>query len=96
MDMSNICSSQYYGLAYYIDERRCNVGDKVYVKREDRSTDPIEMEIVHITRRSDNIQLYDELGIDVLLLGEEEYDADTSAEFITDKDSYLVWFRYIK
>lgn len=32
---------------------------------------------------------------DVLIDGESEYDADTSAEFITDNDSYLVWFDYM-
>lgn len=30
---------------------------------------------------------------DVLIDGEDKYDADTSAEFITDCDCYLVWFR---
>ena len=31
----------------------------------------------------------------VLLDGEDDYDADTSAEFITDNDCYLIWFKYI-
>ena len=33
---------------------------------------------------------------DVLLEGEDKYEADTSAEFITDNDCYLVWFNYIE
>ena len=45
----------------------------------------------------DNIELYDSQleDEDILLDGEEEYNADTSAEFITDHDCYLVWFRYV-
>ena len=42
----------------------------------------------------DNIEYYDSLDENVLLDGEDKYSADTSAEFITDNDCYLVWFKY--
>ena len=83
-------------LDYYIDERKCNVGDKAYLySHEDNQL--TEMEIVHIIRWSDNPKFYDELlqNEDVLVDGEDEYNADTSAEFITDNDCCLVWFNYI-
>jgi hypothetical protein len=40
--------------------------------------------------------LYDYLveNEDVLLDGEDKFNADTSAEFIMDNDCYLVWFKY--
>ena len=31
---------------------------------------------------------------DILIDGEQEYNADASAEFITNNDCYLVWFKY--
>ena len=82
-------------LDYYINERKCNIGDKAYLysHEEDNVT---EMEIVKIISRSDDIKYYDNLDEDVLLDGENEYNADTSAEFITDNDCYLVWFKHAK
>ena len=41
------------------------------------------------------MEYYDDLDEDVLIDGETEYGADTSAEFITDNDCYLVWFKYV-
>jgi hypothetical protein len=82
-------------LDYYINERKCDVGDKAYLYNhvEDKLT---EMEIVHIIARLDDSFVYDKLlETEVLLDGEDEFDADTSAEFITDNDCYLVWFRYV-
>lgn len=79
---------------YYIDERACKKGDKAYLySRENDALE--EMTILHCICRSDDPQAYDQLldNEDVLLDGEDEYDADTSAEFITDHDCYLVWFR---
>lgn len=83
-------------LDYYIDERKCSVGDKAYLY--DHADDElIEMEIVHIIHRRNDINYYDELveNEDILLDGEEEYESDTSAEFIMDEDCCLVWFKYI-
>ena len=84
-----------YQLDYYINERECDVGDKAYLYShdEDKLT---EMEIVHIICRSNDAFVYNKLlEIDILLDGEDEFKADTSAEFITDNDCYLVWFRYV-
>lgn len=82
-------------LDYYINERQCDVGDKAYIySHEDNEL--TEMKIIHIISRMDNEELYDNLLNDdyVLLDGEDKYDADTSAEFITDNNCYLVWFKY--
>lgn len=81
-------------LDYYINERKCDVGDKAYLYSH-ANEELIEMEIVKIFARSEDMEDYDELGEDVLLDGEDEFNADTSAEFITDNDCYLVWFRYV-
>ena len=82
-------------LDYYINERKCNVGDSAYLY-DHADEELTEMKIIHIICWSDNPDLYDELieNDDVLLDGEDEYEASTSAEFITDNDSYLVWFEY--
>ena len=88
--------SDYEELEYYIDESKCDVGDTAYLYsyEDDELT---EMEIIHVICRSDNLDYYDELleNEDVLLDGEDEYKADTSAEFITDDDCYLIWFKYV-
>lgn len=81
---------------FYIKESKCEVGDTAYVyTHEDKTL--TKMEIVHIIAWSDDDELYDKLIEDdyVLLKGETDYHADTSAEFITDNDSYLVWFKYV-
>lgn len=82
-------------LDYYINERKCDVGDKAYLySHEDKEL--TEMEIIHIICRSDDTFVYDKLlKTEVLLDGEDEFKADTSAEFITDNDCYLVWFKYV-
>lgn len=56
-----------------------------------------ELKIVKLVSRTDDIEVYDKLveNEDVLLEGESKYNADTSAEFITDNDCYLVWFKYV-
>lgn len=81
---------------YYIDEEHCGVGDKAYMYSH-ADHELIEMELAHIITLSDDYNLYNELlaDDDVLLNGEAEYGADCSAEFITDNDSYLVWFKNI-
>ena len=84
-------------LDYYINERQCDVGDKAYLYSHE-DDELYEMEIIHIIARFDDEDFYDELleDEDVLLDGEYKYDADTSAEFITDNDCYLVWFKYVE
>ena len=87
-------------LDYYINENSCEEGDKAYLYsyEEDDEEDRIqELKIVRVIRRSDDFSKYDKLveDEDVLINGESLYKADTSAEFITDDDCYLVWFRYI-
>lgn len=98
-DLKNWALSEYNEdtedqLDYYINERKCDVGDKAYLysHADDELT---EMEIIHIIARSENINFYDGLDEDALLDGENVYEADTSAEFITDNDCYLVWFKYV-
>lgn len=100
-DLKNWALSEYNEdteeqLDYYINEYKCDIGNKAYLysHEDDELT---EMEIVHIVSRMDDMELYDELleNEDVLLDGEDEYNADTSAEFITDNDCYLVWFKYV-
>lgn len=81
-------------LDYYINVRKCDVGDKAYLYNH-ADDDLVEMEVVHIIAWSDDDEYYDNLGEDVLIDGENEYGADTSAEFITDDDSYLIWFKYV-
>lgn len=80
---------------YYIDENKCNIGDKAYVYFHS-GNEIFELEIIHIITRMDDANRYDHLleNDNILLDGEYEYDADTSAEFITDNNCYLVWFRY--
>lgn len=80
-------------LDYYIDLANCKVGDKAYLYRHEED-ELIEMEIVYIIWCYDDEEYYYGLGDDVLTEGEDEYKADTSAEFITDDDNCLVWFRY--
>jgi len=82
-------------LDYYIRENACEVGDTAFLyKHEDDSL--TEMVIIHIITRSKDATRYDKLveDEDVLLSGEEFHNADTSAELISDNDSYLIWFKY--
>lgn len=82
-------------LDYYMDLRKNNIGDKAYMYSHE-SKQLQELEIVNIIVRSDNSKYYDNLleNDDVLIDGEDEYNADTSAEFIVDYDCFLVWFKY--
>lgn len=82
-------------LEYYINESKCNEGDKAYLYSHETGK-LSELRIVKIISRMDDIRFYDKLlETDVLLDGEVKYCADTSAEFITDIDCYLVWFKFI-
>lgn len=82
-------------LDYYINERKAGVGDIAYLYSNEESKWS-KMKILNIICRSDDPKKYHNLreNEDVLLDGEDEYGADTSAEFITDNDCYLVWFKY--
>lgn len=83
-------------LDYFINERQYNDGDAAYVySHEDKQLN--ELKIVKLICRTDDMEVYDKLveNEDVLFDGENEYNADTSAEFITDNDCYLVWFKYV-
>ena len=90
-DEDTICQ-----IDYYIDEDNCSVGDKAYMYSH-ADEELIEMEIVHIITLSNDLDQYNNLlaDDDVLINGEEEYGAECSAEFITDNDSYLVWFKNV-
>lgn len=81
-------------LDYYINERKAGIGDLAYLYNHEAG-EWFKMKILKIIRRSDDPKKYEKLleNEDVLLDGEDEYNADTSAEFITDNDSYLVWFK---
>lgn len=99
-DLKNWIMSEYNEgtdeqLDYYINESECNIGDKAYIYLHEEKRF-IEMEIVNIICRTEDMQLYDELikDKDILINGELEYKADTSAEFITDNNCYLVWFKF--
>ena len=81
-------------LDYYVNEKECNIGNQAYLYSH-AEAEITEMEIIKTIFRSDNIEYYDSLDEDVLLDGEDKYSADTSAEFITDNDCYLVWFKYV-
>lgn len=85
--------SAYETVEYCIDEANCNRGDIAYEIgfNECRFVNPLK--IVKCIKRSDCKFLYDLADKDALVIGESKFKADCSAEFITDKDSYLVWFR---
>lgn len=80
-------------LDYYIKEPPA-IGDIAWLYAKEYDTVQ-KMRIKQVIRRSDNVEAYGANSEDALTDGESEYDADTSAEFITDNDSYLVWFDYM-
>lgn len=82
-------------LDYYLDESACEKGDTAYLYSHEKD-ELRQLKIVKIIRRSNDPDMYDHLveSGDVLLDGEDKYGADTGAEFVTDNDCYLVWFRY--
>ena len=81
-------------LDYYIDENNCKIGDKAYMYCHNDNK-YIEMEIVDRVDRLTDMEYYDNLGENELIRIEDKCNADTSAEFITDKNCYLICFRYI-
>jgi hypothetical protein len=80
-------------LNYYIKEPP-TIGDIAWLYAKEYDTIQ-KMRIKQVICRSDDVKAYDTSSEDVLTDGESKYDADTSAEFITDNDSYLVWFDYM-
>ena len=84
-------------LTYYINENHCDKGDIAYMyDAEDQRLD--KLKIHKIISRADDLFIYDQLleNDDILLDGEEFYEAETSAEFITDDTCYLVWFDHVE
>lgn len=90
IDFSQYCCSEYEGIKYYLNERKCDSGDLACVTFLGARTIPLR--IVHIICRSKDPEYYDSLSEKTLIKGEFEYKANYSAEFITDNDCYLVWF----
>ena len=87
--MSNWISSEYEGCSYHV-QMPISAGSLAFlVDAGDVST----MEVIHAIHRSDDMDCYDNLSENILLDCENKYNADASAEFITDKDCYLVWFK---
>lgn len=80
-------------LDYYIKEPP-TIGDFAWLYAKEYDTVQ-KMRIKQVVCRSDDVEAYDANSEDILIDGESEYDADTSAEFITNNDSYLVWFDYM-
>ncbi|MBO5435298.1 hypothetical protein J6A31_05735 [bacterium] len=82
-------------LDYYIHIHDCEEGSTAYLYKHE-TAELHKMIIVKIIKRSTNFVTYDKLveSDDVLIDGERDYDADTSAEFITVDDCYLVWLDY--
>lgn len=81
-------------LDYFINENRCNVGSRAYLF--EHATNKLQkLSIVKVICNLDDIAAYNALPEDTLLTGEDLYDADTSAEFISDNACYLVWFNYV-
>ena len=81
-------------LDYYINENKMFVGDTAYCYSH-ANEELTKMKIIKIIARSNDISYYDNLDENVLIDGETTYNADTSAEFITDNNCYLVWFTYV-
>lgn len=81
------------GSIYYFQERRCEPGNIGYLYSID-DDEISKLRIVNCIARSENPKEYDNYNEDILLDMEDLYEADTSCEFITDKDCYLVVFKY--
>lgn len=81
---------------YFYTYENCQFGDKAYLISLPENCLKT-MKVIHVIRRSDNMEAYDNLvkNENILLEGEAKYHADTSAEFITDKDCMLVWFKFV-
>lgn len=82
---------------YHIYLSHCNSGDTAY-RYSYEDNEIYDMKIINIIRRSDNSELYDTLtGLETILVDFEQiFRADYSAEFITDCDCYMVWFKDIE
>ena len=80
-------------LDFYMSENECELGDTAFLYSHEDNTLSV-MEIANIIVRSNDTEYYDNLSEYVLVHSEGKYNADRSAEFITDNDCYLVWLRY--
>lgn len=56
----------------------------------------ISLKILHIITRSEDIDHYDNIFQEDILHMEEVFKSDYFAEFITEDDCYMVWFKEIK
>ena len=79
-------------LDFYI-QRISDTDNQAYLYSEETNS-LTELEILKIVIRSDDVESYDGLSEKILLDMESRYNADCSAEFITDNDCCLVWFKY--
>lgn len=75
---------------FYIKQGNVAFGDTGYMKR-DREIH--KLKILNCVKRSDNPCKYDRLPEDVLLTMETNCNADTSCEFISAADCYLIAFK---
>lgn len=86
--------SEYEDEEYYMQQGHYHEGDTAY-KCDKQTEEVTELQIIHSILRSDDMAVYDAMDEDVLLDGEDEYEADCSCEVITDDDCYLLWFIYV-
>lgn len=83
-------------LNYFLNPKYHRIDDIAYLY--DHANQILEkMRIVSIISRNQNPFVYDQLvrNDDILIAGEKEWKADTSAEFIFDNDCCMVWFKKI-
>ena len=95
-DLEKLCNSgwvrsDYTDRIFYVDSD-CEPQSVAFLY--DKEGDEVVTLIVQrAIFQSEDFDAYDSLPEDVLLKGEEELGSDASAEFITDEDCFLVWFR---
>ncbi len=78
---------------YFINLSSCKEKDIAYLYSYEEK-DIIKMRIFKIIWRSENPYFYDNFKEDALSIVGDACKADASAEFFTDDDSCLVWFKY--
>lgn len=81
--------------SYYIHKDDHSFGDIGYMRSSDGTF--TKLKIVHIISLSENKAAYQLLSddVDVLFKGEKMFEADTSAEFYTADDMFIVWFKIV-
>lgn len=76
--------------SFYVKQGNVAFGDTGYVKRDGEIH---KLKILNCVKRSDNPRKYDNLSEDVLLTMETNCNADTSCEFISNDNCYLIAFK---